>query len=86
MRRFLVVLAVAHAAFGQGAQVEVANLREDVRGLSQRVAELSLRLEQLERENADLNLHWQGSLMLACGLFGKGEKYIRVTFSWAVKI
>lgn len=54
MRRFLVVLAVAHAAFGQGAQVEVANLREDVRGLSQRVAELSLRLEQLERENADL--------------------------------
>lgn len=54
MWRFLFVLAVAPAAFGQSAQVEIANLREDVRGLSQRVAELTLRLEQLERENADL--------------------------------
>jgi LysM repeat protein len=35
-------------------QVELANLREDVRGLSQRVAELTLRLEQVERENAEL--------------------------------
>ena len=35
-------------------QVELANLREDVRGLSQRVGELMLRLEQLERENAEL--------------------------------
>jgi LysM repeat protein len=35
---------------------ELANLREDVRGLSQRVSELSLRLEQLERENAELRL------------------------------
>lgn len=34
--------------------MEVANLREDVRGLSQRVSELTLRLEQLERENAEL--------------------------------
>lgn len=34
--------------------VEIANLREDVRGLTQRVGELSLRLEQLERENAEL--------------------------------
>ena len=32
----------------------IANLREDVRGLTQRVGELSLRLEQLERENAEL--------------------------------
>ena len=36
------------------AQVELANLREDVRGLSQRLGELSLRIEQLERENGDL--------------------------------
>jgi LysM repeat protein len=36
------------------AQVELANLREDVRGLMQRVSELGLRVEQLERENADL--------------------------------
>lgn len=54
MWRFLFVLAVAPAALGQSAQVEIANLREDVRGLSQRVADLTLRLEQLERENADL--------------------------------
>jgi len=31
--------------------VEYANLREDVRGLVGRVGELSLRIEQLEREN-----------------------------------
>ena len=36
------------------SQLEFANLREDVRGLTQRVGELTLRLEQLERENADL--------------------------------
>lgn len=54
MWRFLIALGVLPAAFGQGAQVEVANLREDVRGLSQRVSELSLRLEQLERDNAEL--------------------------------
>lgn len=34
--------------------MEFANLREDVRGLVQRVGELSLRVEQLERENAEL--------------------------------
>jgi LysM repeat protein len=34
--------------------VELANLREDVRGLVQRVGELSLRVEQLERENREL--------------------------------
>ncbi len=38
----------------QGMQYEVASLREDVRGLTQRVGELSLRIEQLERENNDL--------------------------------
>lgn len=48
--------AMAVSAFVQtsSAQVELANLREDVRGLAQRVGELSLRVEQLERENADL--------------------------------
>lgn len=34
--------------------LEVANLREDVRGLVQRVGDLSLRIEQLERENREL--------------------------------
>ena len=37
------------------AQVELANLREDIRGLTQRLGELSLRLEQLERENGELH-------------------------------
>jgi LysM repeat protein len=47
--------ALAVTAFAQNSpQFELANLREDVRGLTQRVADLSLRLEQLERENADL--------------------------------
>lgn len=35
-------------------QFELANLREDVRGMVQRVGELTLRVEQLERENAQL--------------------------------
>lgn len=35
-------------------QFELANLREDMRGLVQRVGELSLRVEQLERDNAAL--------------------------------
>lgn len=50
----LVGSGLAAAALGQSPQVELANLREDVRGLVQRVGELSLRLEQLERENAEL--------------------------------
>jgi LysM repeat protein len=46
---------MAAAAFAQNSpQFEIANLREDVRGLTQRVGELTLRLEQLERENAEL--------------------------------
>ncbi len=45
---------VATAAAQTPSQLEFANLREDVRGLVQRVGELSLRVEQLERENADL--------------------------------
>lgn len=52
---FLAVGLVVASAFAQvSPQVELANLREDVRGLAQRVGELSLRLEQLERENNDL--------------------------------
>jgi len=35
-------------------QMELANLREDMRALSQRVGELTLRVEQLERDNAAL--------------------------------
>jgi LysM repeat protein len=46
---------LAATAFAQNSpQFEIANLREDVRGLTQRVGELTLRLEQLERENAEL--------------------------------
>ncbi len=44
----------AATALAQTPQIELANLREDVRGLTQRVAELTLKLEQLERENGDL--------------------------------
>ncbi len=39
---------------GNSLPVDVANLREDVRGLTQRVGDLTLRLEQLERENTEL--------------------------------
>jgi LysM repeat protein len=42
------------AARRASAQAEVADLREDVRGLTQRVNDLSLRVEQLEHDNAQL--------------------------------
>jgi LysM repeat protein len=48
------VLAAAAQAQTNPAQFELANLREDVRGLVQRVGELGLRVEQLERENSEL--------------------------------
>lgn len=48
------VFAATAGAQTSSTQVELANLREDVRGLVQRVGELSLRIEQLERENQDL--------------------------------
>lgn len=48
------VLLLAGTLHAQNLPVEVANLREDVRGLSQRLGELALRVEQLERENAEL--------------------------------
>ncbi len=50
----LAALAIAGLTPRGFAQVELANLREDVRDLSQRVGALSLKVEQLERENADL--------------------------------
>ncbi len=56
LSRLLIVCAISTVAWvpTATAQVELANLREDVRGLLQRVSELGLRVEQLERENADL--------------------------------
>jgi LysM repeat protein len=53
---FVIGSAVAASAIAQTTPTafEVANLREDVRGLVQRVGELSLRVEQLERENNEL--------------------------------
>jgi LysM repeat protein len=48
------LLAVTASALRAQSQIEIANLREDVRGLVQRVGELNLRVEQLERENAEL--------------------------------
>ncbi|MSU70039.1 MAG: LysM domain-containing protein [Opitutaceae bacterium] len=44
-------LAATAAAQFPASQVDLANFREDIRGLNQRVSELSLRIEQLEREN-----------------------------------
>lgn len=45
---------LATPASAQSIAVEVANLREDVRMLSQRVGELTLTVEQLQRENQSL--------------------------------
>jgi hypothetical protein len=47
-------LVATASAQNPAPQVELANLREDVRGLVQRVGDLGLRVEQLERENANL--------------------------------
>jgi nucleoid-associated protein YgaU len=56
LKRLLLGCALVVSAQAQTSsmQVELANLREDVRGLVQRVGQLSLRVEQLERENAEL--------------------------------
>jgi LysM repeat protein/FtsZ-binding cell division protein ZapB len=58
--RIFWLIAAIVAVPAVSAQVEVANLREDVRGLTQRVGELALRIEQLERENAALRQASQG--------------------------
>jgi len=47
-------LAASLAAPRAVAQTDVADLKEDVRGLTERLNELSLRVEQLEHENAGL--------------------------------
>lgn len=63
--RFL--LALLFTTAGLSAQqalpldVQVANMREDLRGLIQRVGELSLRVETLERENQELQSKLNGS-------------------------
>lgn len=57
MWKYLVIgCATAGALLAQGgpSQLDYANLREDVRVLTQRVGDLSVRLEQLERENGEL--------------------------------
>lgn len=46
-------LISARAQSGPG-QIDIANLREDVNLLTQRVGDLQIRVEQLERENTDL--------------------------------
>jgi LysM repeat protein len=54
-KSLLIGAAFATVALAQNpTQVDFANMREDVRGLTQRLSELSSRVEQLERENADL--------------------------------
>lgn len=53
--RFLPIIGVlASTALAQVPSSDLANMREDMRLLNQRVGELSLRVEQLERENASL--------------------------------
>ena len=59
MKTVLIIAAaavLAPMAFGQmnSPQAELAGLREDVRGLVQRVGDLQVRVEQLERENRTL--------------------------------
>lgn len=41
-------------AQGSVSAIDVANLKEDVRGLTQKLNEVALRVEQLERENTNL--------------------------------
>jgi LysM repeat protein len=53
-------LAAAFGATRARAQAEVADMREDIRGLNQRVGDLALRVEQLEHENADLRAKVRG--------------------------
>ena len=63
------LFALGAAAHTATAQIELANMREDLRGLVQRVGALSLRVEQLERENATLR-----------GQMGASEKsYVTLT-------
>ncbi|HTT57184.1 MAG TPA: LysM peptidoglycan-binding domain-containing protein [Opitutaceae bacterium] len=47
-------LAAQGAYPGGSGSIEIANLREDLRVLTQRVGDLGLRVDQLERQNSDL--------------------------------
>lgn len=63
-RGVVLVLALASLASflpAQTAAIELANLREDVRLLSQRTGELQMRLEQLESENRELRAKTAGA-------------------------
>lgn len=51
---FCAALAVPMGAMRAAAQTDIADLHEDVRGLTQRVNDLSMRVEQLEHDNAEL--------------------------------
>jgi predicted RNase H-like nuclease (RuvC/YqgF family) len=48
-------LAASGAGPRAAAQAQAADVREDIRDLNQRLAELSLRVEQLEHENTELH-------------------------------
>lgn len=54
-------LLVAQSGAPQPLTVEVANLREDLRLVAQRVGEMAMRIEQLERENAELRAQTAGA-------------------------
>jgi LysM repeat protein len=51
---FCAALAVPMGATRASAQTDIADLHEDVRGLTQRVNDLSLRVEQLEHDSTEL--------------------------------
>ncbi len=61
MRSLLVLLVIGSIPTWGQTNLEFANLREDVRLLSQRVGELLLRVEQLERENGELRQQADGA-------------------------
>lgn len=50
----LALVSLASFLHAQSPAIDLANLREDVRMLSQRLGDLQLRVEQLERENREL--------------------------------
>ena len=60
MRFFILLLTFGLTSVWGQSNVDFANLREDVRLLLQRVGELSLRVEQLERENTLLKSQADG--------------------------
>jgi LysM repeat protein len=61
----LLLIGISCVSYGslraQSAAVEFANMREDVRLLTQRVGELQLRVELLEKENGELRAKTAGA-------------------------